>query len=102
MADDEDIELYRHETVELTVGELRAALAGLPADTPVRVDVPVRPRAGAMRDSLDSGHSMFVVCGVVLDDSDHLRRDELVVQADFCTEWYVRPAGSGGAPADED
>ncbi|MFH9044343.1 hypothetical protein ACH4FA_34120 [Streptomyces sp. NPDC017966] len=95
MADDVEIERYRHETVELTVGELREALNGLSAEAPVRIDVPLRPRSGEMRDSVDSGHSHFVVSGVVLHDAEYLRRDEVVLQADFCSEWYVRPVEPG-------
>jgi len=91
VGDDVEIESYRHETVELTVGELREALGGLPADAPLRIDVPLRPRSGEMRDSVDSGVSNFVLSGVVLHDANHLRHDEVVLQADFCSEWYVRP-----------
>lgn len=86
-----EIERYRHETVELTVQELREALNGLPAEAPVRIDVPLHPRSGEMRDSVDSGVSHFVVNGVVLHDAEYLRQDEVVLQADFCSEWYVRP-----------
>jgi hypothetical protein len=95
MADDMKVERYRHETVELTVGELLEALGEFPAGTPVRVDVPLVPRSGEMRDSIESSGSHYVVSGVVLNDADHLRRDELVLQADFCSEWYVRPVGPG-------
>ncbi|WP_127354009.1 DUF6225 family protein [Actinacidiphila soli] len=91
MADDVRVERYRHETVELTVGELREALNGLPAETPVRIDVPLYPRSGEMRDSVDSSGSHFVVSGVVLHDAEYLRQDEVVLQADFSSEWYVRP-----------
>ncbi|MFE6805516.1 DUF6225 family protein [Streptomyces sp. NPDC057681] len=91
MADDMEIERYRHETVELTVGELREALGGLPAEAPIRIDVPLSPRSGEMRDSVDSGVSHFVVSGVVLHDAGYLPRGEAVLQADFCSEWYVRP-----------
>ncbi|MFC5664110.1 DUF6225 family protein [Kitasatospora misakiensis] len=94
MADDTEIETYRHETVEMTVGQLRDALNGLPDEAPLRVDVPRRPRSGEMRESLDSGASHFVLSGVVLHDADYLVRDEVVLQADFCSEWYVRPVGS--------
>jgi hypothetical protein len=86
-----EIERYRHETVELTVGKLGEALNGLPAEAPVRIDVPLRPRSGEMRDSVDSGVSHFVVSGVVLHDAEYLRQDEVVLQADFRSEWYVRP-----------
>ncbi|MGW8768167.1 DUF6225 family protein [Streptomyces sp. NPDC055815] len=92
MADHMKIERYRHETVELTVWELREALSGLPDAAPIRIDVPLRPRSDEMRDSVDSGASHFVVSGVVLHDADHLHRDEVVLQADFCSDWYVRPA----------
>lgn len=68
-----EIERYRHETVELTVGELREAFNGLPAEAPVRIDVPLRPRSG---DSVDSGHSHVVVSGVVLHDAEYLRQEE--------------------------
>ncbi|MER5617543.1 hypothetical protein [Streptomyces sp. NPDC002215] len=91
MADGIEIEPYRHEAVELTVGELLEALRGMPAEAPLRIDVPLRPRSGEMRDSVDSGVGHFVVSGVVLHDADHLRQDEVVLQADFCSEWYVRP-----------
>ncbi|MDH6709140.1 hypothetical protein P3T27_005886 [Kitasatospora sp. MAA19] len=87
MADDMEMKSYRHETVELTVGELRKALSELPADAPLRIDVPLRPRSGEMRDSVDSGVSHFVVSGVVLHDADYLRQDEVVLQADFYSEW---------------
>uniref|UniRef100_UPI003F4934B6 hypothetical protein n=1 Tax=Nonomuraea bangladeshensis TaxID=404385 RepID=UPI003F4934B6 len=83
VADDEQIERYRHETVELTVGGLREALDGLPAEAPVRIDVPLRPRSSEMRESVDSGISHFVVSGVVLHDADYRRQDEVVLQADF-------------------
>ncbi|WP_327371019.1 hypothetical protein [Streptomyces sp. NBC_01217] len=92
MADDMGMERYRHQTVELTVGELLEALSGLPAAAPIRIDVPLRPRSVEMRDSVDSGAGHFVVSGVVLHDADYLHRDEVVLQADFCSEWYVRPA----------
>ncbi|MFB7209422.1 DUF6225 family protein [Streptomyces sp. NPDC056255] len=94
---DMNIERYRHETVELTVGELRKALIGLPAEAPVRIDVPLSPRSEEMRDSVDSGCHHFVVSGVVLHDADYLRQDEVVLQADFSSEWYVRPV----EPSDE-
>uniref|UniRef100_A0AAU2K138 Uncharacterized protein n=1 Tax=Streptomyces sp. NBC_00049 TaxID=2903617 RepID=A0AAU2K138_9ACTN len=89
MADDMKIERYRHETVELTVGELLEALSGLPATATIRIDVPLRPRSAEMKDSIDSGAHHFVVSGVVLDD--HGYRDTAVLQADFSSEWYVRP-----------
>lgn len=92
---DMKIERYRHETVELTVRELREALIGLPAEAPVRIDVPLSPRSDEMRDSVDSGCHHFVVSGVVLHDADHLRHDEVVLQADFSSEWYVRPVEPG-------
>ncbi|GGN60159.1 hypothetical protein GCM10011579_025030 [Streptomyces albiflavescens] len=94
MANDMEIESYQHEAVELTVGELLDALSGLPAEAPIRIDVPLSPRSEEMRDSVDSGVSHFVVSGVVLHDADHLRRDEVVLQADFCSGWYVRPVES--------
>ncbi|MQS14768.1 hypothetical protein F7Q99_31565 [Streptomyces kaniharaensis] len=97
MADDMEIERYRHETVELTVGELLEALSELPAEAPIRIDVPLSPRSGETRDSVDSGVSHFVVSGVVLHDADYLYRDEVVLQADFCSAWYVRPV----TPRDE-
>ncbi|MER6444020.1 DUF6225 family protein [Streptomyces venezuelae] len=93
---DMNIERYRHETVELTVGELREALIGLPAEAPVRIDVPLSPRSDEMRDSVDSGCHHFVVSRVVWDDADYLRQDEVVLQADFASEWYVRRVGPGG------
>lgn len=57
----------------------------------MRIDVPLRPRSGETRDSVDSGVSHFVVSGVVLHDAEYLRQDEVVLQADYCAEWYVRP-----------
>lgn len=91
---DMKIERYRHETAELTVGELREALLGLPSEAPVRIDVPQSPRTDEMRDSIDSGHH-FVVSKVVLHDVDYLRQGEVVLQADFSSEWYVRPGEPG-------
>lgn len=84
------IERYRHDTVELKVGELREALKGLPAEAPVRIDVPRSPRSGEMRDSICSGGHHFVVSGVVLHELDYLEQGEAVLQADFSSEWYVR------------
>ncbi|MER5207586.1 hypothetical protein [Streptomyces sp. NPDC002825] len=95
MDDHMKVERYRHETVEMTVGELLEALSGLPAGAPIRIDVPLRPRSVEMRDSVDSGASHFVVSGVVLHDADHLHRDEAVLKADFCSDWYVRPVEAG-------
>ncbi|MFH8619987.1 hypothetical protein ACH4E8_33600 [Streptomyces sp. NPDC017979] len=89
MADEMKIERYRHETVELTVGELLEALSGLPAEAPIRIDVPLAPRSVEMKDSIDSGGSHFVVSGVILDDAGY--RDKAVLQADFSSDWYVRP-----------
>jgi len=80
----------------LTVGELLEALRGLPAETPVRIDVPPGPRTGGMRDRVDSSTSHFVVSGVVLHDADHLYRDEVVLRADFASDGYVRPIGPVG------
>ncbi|MFF7633573.1 hypothetical protein ACFZB9_10545 [Kitasatospora sp. NPDC008050] len=97
MADDTRIERYWHETVELTVGELLDALSALPPEAPIRIDVPLIPRSGEMRVSVDSGIGHFVVSGVVLHDADYLDRDEVVLQADFSSEWYVRPV----KPSDE-
>ncbi|MEV7416349.1 DUF6225 family protein [Streptomyces sp. NPDC089919] len=91
MSDTTNIERYRHEAVELTVGELRDALLGLPADAPVRIDVPPNPRTDETRDSIDEGSSHIVVSAVVLNDADHLPRAETVLRADFASEWYVRP-----------
>ncbi|MFE5591415.1 DUF6225 family protein [Streptomyces sp. NPDC056549] len=95
---DTKIERYRHEAVELTVGELREALIGLPVEAPVRIDVSLSPRSAEMRDSVDSGCHHFVVSGVVLHDVDYLRQGEVVLQADFSSEWYVRPI----EPSDEE
>ncbi|MEU8149776.1 DUF6225 family protein [Nonomuraea sp. NPDC048901] len=97
MADDMEIERYRHETVELTVGQLRDALNELADETPVRIDVPISPRCEELPDSVDlnsvdSGPHHFVLCGVVLHDADYLMRNELVLQADFASDWYVRAA----------
>ncbi|MGV9771428.1 DUF6225 family protein [Streptosporangium sp. NPDC003464] len=94
MADDVEIERYRHETVELTVGQLRDALNRLPDETPLRIDVPISPRCEELSDSVDlnsveSGPHNFVLCGVVLNDADYLMRDELVLQADFASDYYV-------------
>ncbi|MFF9193924.1 DUF6225 family protein [Streptomyces sp. NPDC014779] len=88
---------YRHETVELTAGELLEALRRLPADAPVRIDVPSAPRTAETRDEVDSGHGHFVVSGVVLHDADHLHRDEVVLRADFASDWYVRPVAADEA-----
>ncbi|MGW3327611.1 DUF6225 family protein [Streptomyces virginiae] len=85
------IERYRHDTVELTAGELRAALVGLPAEARVRIDVPSSPRSDEMRDSVHSGGHHFVLSGVVLNDVEYLTEGEVVLQADFSSEWYVRP-----------
>ncbi|MFD7400719.1 DUF6225 family protein [Streptomyces virginiae] len=90
---DMEIERYRHDTIELTAGELRAALDGLPAEAPVRIDVPWSPRSDDMRDSVHSGGHHFVVSGVVLNDVEYLTDGEVVLQADFSSEWYVRPVG---------
>ena len=86
----DNLERYRHEAVELTVGQLREALAGLPDEAPARIDVPRFPRSGAMRDSVDSGTGHFVVSRVVADHADFLVPGEVVLQADFCSEWYLR------------
>ncbi|MEV7556190.1 hypothetical protein [Streptomyces sp. NPDC089795] len=88
---DMKIERYRHDTVELKAGELRSALAGLPAEARVRIDVPPSPRSDDMRDSVHSGGNHFVVSGVVLNDVEYLTDGEVVLQADFSSDWYVRP-----------
>ncbi|TWJ08225.1 hypothetical protein LX16_4448 [Stackebrandtia albiflava] len=94
-----DIERYWHGTVEMTVAELRAALEGLPGDAAVRIDVPARPRPAAMRDRIDLDDDHRVVSAVLVDDADHLMKDEMVLQADFSSEWYVRPRNAGSDPA---
>lgn len=89
MVDGPDLERYRHEAEEWTVGRLRAALDGLPDDTSLRIDVPSAPRSNELNKPDDRE---YVLGAVVLDDADHLVRAELVLRADYSAGWYMRPA----------
>ncbi|MER6815571.1 DUF6225 family protein [Spirillospora sp. NPDC000708] len=87
MDGDQELERYRHEVREWTVGELRQALDGLPGGMRLRIDVPEAPRSN---DSLEADRE-FVLGGVFVDDADYLAQDEFVLRADFSTDWYMRP-----------
>ena len=91
MDGDQELDPYRHEVREWAVGELRRALDGLPGEMPLRIDVPVAPRSNEVQGE-DRG---LVLSGVFVDSADYLPREELVLQADFGADWYMRPkAGS--------
>ncbi|MFD8421773.1 hypothetical protein [Streptomyces sp. NPDC059466] len=64
-----------------------------PLREPVAAQAPVEPEVRVV----DSGISHFVVSGVDLHDADYLMQDEVVLKADFASEWYVRPVGPGSA-----
>jgi hypothetical protein len=84
---DQDMERYRHEVEEWTVGELRQALDGLPDGMRLRIDVPEAPRSNDLQET----DRELVLGGVFVDDADYLAQNELVLQADFSTDWYIRP-----------
>ncbi|MEU5725069.1 DUF6225 family protein [Micromonospora sp. NPDC047738] len=87
MGGDQELERYRHEVREWTVGELRQVLDGLPGGMRLRIDVPSAPRSNGVQEA----DRELVLGGVFVDDADHLARNELVLQADFSSDWYMRP-----------
>ncbi|MEO3786164.1 DUF6225 family protein [Actinocorallia sp. B10E7] len=89
MTDITNLVRYRHETEEWTVGRLRTVLEGLPDDMPLRIDVPPAPRSNELNEPEDDRE--YVLGAVVLDGSDHLVQEELVLRADFSAGWYMRP-----------
>ncbi|WP_091195793.1 DUF6225 family protein [Micromonospora narathiwatensis] len=87
MVETSRVERYRHEVDRWTVGQLRAALDGLPDDMVLRVEVPFGP-SSAHPDPW--GNDQFVVTAATVDDGDHLPVDEFVVRVDYPADWYVR------------
>ena len=80
---------FWHEVQRWTVGELRAALDGLPDDMTVRAEVAYSPSTG---DPDPWGQDQFVVTGAAVDDSEHLRAEEFLIRIDYSTGWYMRKA----------
>ncbi len=78
--------LYEHETANLTVGQLRAALAGIPDDLPVTVWAVDKP-GGDFAEEL-------VLCSAVratgTDDDHEVALPEFILEADFPTGSYYR------------
>ncbi|WP_369799868.1 DUF6225 family protein [Micromonospora sp. HK10] len=85
------IERYRHDVERWTVGQLRAALDGLPDDMVLRAEVAYGPSSG---DPDPWGNDQFVVTDAIVDDGDYLESDQLIIRVDYPSEWYVRPASS--------
>jgi hypothetical protein len=78
---------YWHEVEHWTVGELRAALNGLPNAMVLRVEVSSAPSTC----SPDTwGDDQFVVTAAAVDDGEYLSRDEFVIRVDFPTDYYMR------------
>lgn len=78
---------FWHEVRQWTVGELRAAMEGLPDDMTVRVEVAYSPSTG---DPDAWGRDQFVVTRAAVDDSEHLRKDEFLIRVDYSTGSYLR------------
>ncbi|WP_222870755.1 DUF6225 family protein [Micromonospora sp. MP36] len=91
------IERYRHDVERWTVGQLRAALDGLPDDMVLRAEVADGPSTGHPD---PWGNDQFVVTDAIVDDGDYLRSDELIIRVDYSSGGYVRPASSGRPEAD--
>ncbi|MFE9193490.1 DUF6225 family protein [Micromonospora sp. NPDC007208] len=85
----EPVERYRHDVERWTVGQLRAALDGLPDDMVLRAEVAYGP-SSAHPDPW--GNDQFVVTDATVDDGDYLRSDELIIRVDYSSGSYVRPS----------
>ncbi|MGC5022182.1 DUF6225 family protein [Micromonospora sp. DT47] len=85
------VERYRHDVERWTVGQLRAALDGLPNDMVLRAEVAFGPSSGHPD---PWGNDQFVVTDVIVDDGEYLRSDELIIRVDYSSDWYVRPVRS--------
>ncbi|MEV4537800.1 DUF6225 family protein [Asanoa sp. NPDC049518] len=91
---------YRHDVQRWTVGQLREALQGLPAELTLRVEVSDGPSTL----NLDPwGNDQFVVTGADVDDEDDFSTGDLVIRVDYSSDWYMGtgfgPTGEARAPA---
>jgi hypothetical protein len=82
-----DVEVaYEHQVAAWTVGQLRAALEGIPDDYPVQVMVAETPGG----DSAGEQVLFAVHQATVIGDGREIKRPELCLEADFASGTYVK------------
>ncbi len=77
---------YDHDVRRWTVGELRRAMADLPDDLTLRVEVAGGPSTLTRE---PWGNDQFVVIGAAVDDEDDFSTGDLVVRVDYSSGWYM-------------
>ncbi|SEL26152.1 DUF6225 family protein [Streptacidiphilus jiangxiensis] len=92
----DDYERYEHTVPEWTVGELRAALADLPDDVPVRIAVPQELTSRGPDDERDA---RYVITGTSKADPNFETLigevdDVLILITDYPSDTYVRRINS--------